>query len=263
MSEENKKEEMEAEVEVSSESGETSNTEEIIDAEVVEPEVVETESEEGKFADESDKPKKGSFWSSRAEEQKNEEDNRKFVKQNFTTKTGGVNLGTAIVVIAIAIGVIFFIFIKEGSWIMDPSEWSEYGWAHRSYVYVELESAAQADQSAGFSLSTPEEISGLSHRSYWIIEDYIYDVRYSADEDSASAIVIHKCAKNDLEEADTNEYTQINVVEVDGIEVTEKGSDGLVQSVTWKDNNYYYQILTSEDAMLEPEYAESLIASIH
>ncbi len=172
----------------------------------------------------------------------------------------GMNIWVAVLLGFALIAIIATIIGKNGKWMIDPDEWGQGG--RRSYIWVEVDNVYQADQGANFSLSAPEEISGYSNKRYWIIQNYIYDIWY-CDEESQAYTIVHKCKKNDLLEADKNVYLQSNIVTVDGIEVNERGADGLVQSATWSNNGYYYQIITGETAKMEREYVESLISKIN
>lgn len=183
-------------------------------------------------------------------------------QQNKTilSRDKGMNMWVAILIAVIAVVTVFMIFRKQGNFLMDPDEWGIGG--PRSYVYVDFQSQTQADQAAGFSLSAPSSINGYSNKTYAIVEDYISDVMY-ADDGGQVAVIVHKCKKNDLEKADTNKYRQTNIVDIDGMEVSLKGSDDLVQSMTWSDGGFYYQVLTADNAMMSEENMTSLLSQIH
>ncbi len=146
----------------------------------------------------------------------------KAVEDAAHKKKKGVPFWAAIVVIIACVGVLAMVLRQNGSLIMDPEDWGIGG--RRSYIYVQLKSASQADKSANFTFAVPDS--------------------------------------NDLETADTNTYRQSNIVNVDGIEVTEKGQDDLVQSATWSAHGYYYQILTRDDNKLDADTIATLIGQI-
>ena len=173
-------------------------------------------------------------------------------------KKKGVPFWAAIVVIIACVGVLAMVLRQNGSLIMDPEDWGIGG--RRSYIYVQLKSASQADKSANFTFAVPDSINGVSNKEYWIVKDYIYDVRYV--DDGTVEYILHKGERNDLETADTNTYRQSNIVDVDGIEATEKGQDDLVQSATWSAHGYCYQILTRDDNMLDVDTIAALIGQI-
>ena len=181
-------------------------------------------------------------------------------KHNTDPKKG-LNIWVVGAILIVCVGILFIVLKKSDSILVDPDEWAEGGWGHRSYIYVELDTASQADKSANFTFHAPEEIKGLTDVEYWIVEDYIYDLRYK-DSDGQTSIILHKCEKNDLESADTATYKQINTVEIDGMEVIEKGADDKVTSVLWKKKGFYYQILTNEAYALDADEIPDLIASI-
>lgn len=185
----------------------------------------------------------------------------KEVKTEKVPQKKGVNLWVAGVFILILFAVVFLVLKKSGSILVDPSEWAKGGWGHRSYVYVELDTSSQADKAANFTFHVPDEIDGLTNKEYWIVDNYIYDVRY-VDDEGQTSIILHKCQKDDLESADTNSYKSINTVDIDGMEVVEKGQDGKVMSVLWKKKNCYYQILTNEAHMLNPEDIPALVQAM-
>lgn len=188
-------------------------------------------------------------------------ESREFVEnRTVLSKERGMNIWVAVLIAVIALAAIFMILKKQGSILMDPDEWGNGG--RRSYVYVDFDSQTQADQAAGFTLSAPDSINGFSDKTYAIVEDYISDVMY-ADEDGKVAVIVHKCRKDDLEEADTNEYRQTNIVDIGGMEVSLKGADDLVQSMMWERDGYYYQVLTASDAMMTEEDMIALLDVIH
>lgn len=200
-----------------------------------------------------------------SEENKNESVTDQEVKDSSAEKKAapskGLNLGMVIVIIGVCVAVLFLIFKKSGSILVDPSEWAKGGGGHRSYIYVELDTASQADKAANFTFHAPQEIKGLTDIDYWIVDDYIYDLRYR-DSEGQTSIILHKCKKDDLESADTSTYRTINTVDIDGMEVIEKGEDGKVKSVLWKKKSFYYQILTNDAYALDPEEIPDLIAAI-
>lgn len=186
--------------------------------------------------------------------------NRDFKEQkSLVNKDKGMSIWVAILVVAGCLVIMGMIFSRQGSILMDPDEWGPGG--KRSYIYVEFESEFEADHAANFDSTTPDTINGYGDKSYAIIEDYIYDTHFK-DEDGNVKIIVHKCKKDSLEEADTNEYKQTNIKDVNGVEVSLKGADDLVQSMTWEKDGYYYQVLTADDAKMSEEDMTALLSQI-
>lgn len=187
--------------------------------------------------------------------------NRDFKEQkSLVSKDKGMNIWVAVLVVVGCLVIMGMVFSKQGSMLMDPDEWGPGG--KRSYIYVEFDSEFEADHAANFDSTTPDSINGCSNKSYAIIEDYIYDTHFK-DSDGNVKVIVHKCKKDSLEEADTNEYKQTNIVNVNGIDVSLKGADDLVQSMTWSDGGYYYQVLTADDAKMSESDMTALVSQIN
>ncbi|MEE8808384.1 MAG: hypothetical protein SOI44_08210 [Lactimicrobium sp.] len=268
MMDEDNKEEMNKEEDSASKAADSADTKENTAAET-KPETDETvnpeteKPEEENTASETDeKPAVAEAQNTKEEtEEKPAEETKETetAKAETESKKKGVPLWAAIVVIVACVGVLAMVLRQNGSLIMDPEDWGIGG--RRSYIYVQLKTPSQADKSANFTFAVPDSINGVSNKEYWIVKDYIYDVRYT-DDDGTVEYILHKCERNDLETADTNTYRQSNIVDVNGIEVTEKGQDDLVQSATWSSHGYYYQILTREDNKLDADTIAALIPEI-
>ena len=187
--------------------------------------------------------------------------NRDFKEQkSLVSKDKGMSIWVAILVVIGCVVVMGMVFLRQGSILMDPDEWGPGG--KRSYIYVEFDSKFEADHAANFDSTTPDSINGCSDKSYAIIEDYIYDTHFK-DSEGKVKYIVHKCKKDSLEEADTNEYRQTNIKDVNGVEVSLKGADDMVQSMTWASGDYYYQVLTAEDAMLSEADMTALLSQIN
>lgn len=218
----------------------------------------ETNTESKEEAEEEKKDEKPMFDFHDPSEQPRELENH---GAKHVSKTKGMSLWMVIVLVVGIFALIFVMFKKNGSILVNPDEWSESSWGRRDYIYVNYDSQTQADYGADFTFNAPSEIKGLSTIEYWAVNKYVYDYRY-LDSDGNTCIILHKCLRDDLEEADDKEYDQNNKVDIDGITVKEKGSNDLVQSALWEKDGYYYQIITSDSYMLTKDEVAELVPKI-
>ena len=124
--------------------------------------------------------------------------------------------------------------------------------------FVDCESAYDVAQLAGLDVTFPESVPGCSERAYQAIEGQLAQCRYSEGDTS---VLIRKGVDDgsgDLS-GDYNEYPEEATVSVGDLEVTERGSDGLVFVAIWAKDGYLYAI--DADGGLDPETIASLVTA--
>lgn len=124
--------------------------------------------------------------------------------------------------------------------------------------FVDCSSAYEAAQLAGFEVNFPESVPGYSQRLYQAIEGQMAQCFYSEGEQS---VLIRKAVDDGSGDisGDYNEYDEVSTVNVEGVEVTEKGTGGLVYCAIWGQDGYLFAI--DADAGLESDVIESLVAA--
>ncbi len=111
--------------------------------------------------------------------------------------------------------------------------------------FVNYETLAEAALAAGFELTAPESISGYDETIIQVMNNEMVQIIFLNGD---SRVIVRKAAGSDDISGDYNEYSETQVVDVDGVSVTIKGNDGAVKLATWTDNGYTYAVV-SDDAM--------------
>ena len=110
--------------------------------------------------------------------------------------------------------------------------------------WTECASEAEAAQLAGFDLTAPDAISGVSEKSWQVMNgedgEVIFEIDYTAGEERAA--YVRKAPGADDVSGDYNEYDEVKTVEADGVSVTMKGTDGLVNLAVWTDGGCSYAL---------------------
>lgn len=122
--------------------------------------------------------------------------------------------------------------------------------------FVDCESAYDVAQLAGFDVTFPESVPGCSERAYQAIAGQLAQCRYSEGD---TGVLIRKGVDDgsgDLS-GDYNEYPEEATVGVGDLEVTERGSEGLVFVAIWERDGYLYAI--DADEGLDPETIANLV----
>lgn len=127
---------------------------------------------------------------------------------------------------------------------------------------------------AGFSLTAPEKIEGYGERTIMAMKDEMIQIVYCnadeqnspSDEDldtvdwekidfSSNEVTIRKAAGNEDISGDYTEYSSINTVMVDEMQVTMRGNDELVYTATWSNGGYTFAVSAgngmSSESMIE------------
>ena len=124
--------------------------------------------------------------------------------------------------------------------------------------FVDCTSAYEAAQLAGFEVTFPESVPGYSQRLYQAIEGQMAQCFYSEGE---QRVLVRKAVDDGSGDisGDYNEYDEVSKADVEGTEVTEKGTGGLVYCAIWSKDGYLFAI--DADAGLESDVIESLVAA--
>lgn len=106
--------------------------------------------------------------------------------------------------------------------------------------FVEHETLAQAVQAAGFELAAPEAVNGSSGRVFRTLEGELLEVVYHKGENEAARV--RKAPGSEDISGDYTVYPQVNVVAVDGNQVTMSGSEGKISLAVWTNSGYTYAV---------------------
>lgn len=140
----------------------------------------------------------------------------------------------------------------------EPTTGGEESTSEVANPFVDCESAYDAAQVAGFDVTFPESVPGCSERAYQAIEGQLVQCRYSEGD---TGVLVRKGVDDgsgDLS-GDYNEYPEVGTVGVGDLEVTERGSEGLVHVAIWARDGYLYAI--DADEGLGPETIADLVGA--
>ena len=111
--------------------------------------------------------------------------------------------------------------------------------------WTDCESMEEAEEKAGFSMEVPDAINDYSMGLIQNLDQEIIQVFYFKD-GSDDSILIRKGTGADDISGDYNEYTETKEVQIDDVQVTEKGNDGTVSLTTWTTEDYTYSVSVPE-----------------
>ena len=110
--------------------------------------------------------------------------------------------------------------------------------------WTDCASKEEAAQLAGFNLTAPDEIAGSSEKAYQVMNsedgETIFEINYAAGEDRAA--YVRKAPGADDISGDYNDYAEVETIEENGVKLTLKGNDGLVNLAVWTDGGYSYAL---------------------
>jgi predicted secreted protein len=115
-----------------------------------------------------------------------------------------------------------------------------------------LEEAASI---AGFTFSAPDQVSGNAVSAIQAIDGRMIQVFYG------DQTLLRKGNGTDDISGDYNEYDETAAVTISGLQVTERGKDGLVMCAVWTDGTYAYAI-DAADQGLDASQIESLVSAM-
>lgn len=118
--------------------------------------------------------------------------------------------------------------------------------------WTDCESMEEAEEKAGFSMEVPDAIGEYSKSLIQTLDQEIIQVFYEKD-GSDDNILIRKGTGSDDVSGDYNEYAETKEVQIEDVQVTEKGNDGTISLAIWKTDEYSYSV--SVPGMTEEEIA--------
>lgn len=137
---------------------------------------------------------------------------------------------------------------EEEPYMNVPNPWFDCG---------TLEDAAKL---AGFSFVVPDRIEGypsilIKAMKEKMIEVFYYDKDFA--EDDHKDVLLRKGVGEEDISGDYNNYPEIKTVTMHGVDVTTRGSDGLVSGAIWTQGGYSYSI--SADDPMTVEQIDNLV----
>lgn len=130
---------------------------------------------------------------------------------------------------------------------------------------VEYDTLEAAEKAAGFEFAVPESIDGYENVSWSVIAEETIQVIYTNAD--GEEITIRKAAGDEDISGDYTIYDDERIQEVDGLQVTMRGSADKVCLAIWTDAGYSYSVMTSDgeglsttDAGMTPEDMSAIVA---
>jgi hypothetical protein len=105
--------------------------------------------------------------------------------------------------------------------------------------FTDCDTLEEAGKLAGFDMTAPDTINGYSERVIRAVAGDMIEAIYRSGEDE---VRIRKAAGSEDISGDYNVYAENNVISVDGLQVTMKGTDGKVNVATWTNSGYTFAI---------------------
>lgn len=109
---------------------------------------------------------------------------------------------------------------------------------------VEYDTLEAAEKAAGFEFAVPEAIDGYENVSWSVIAEETIQVIYTNAD--GEEITIRKAAGDEDISGDYTIYDDERIQEVDGHQVTMRGSADKVCLAIWTDAGYSYSVMTSD-----------------
>ena len=108
--------------------------------------------------------------------------------------------------------------------------------------WQECSSLEEAGKIAGFSFTAPERVDGFSEKYIAAIESDVAEVIFHNGENDENQVSFRKGVGSEDISGDYNQYSSVETQQIDGKDVTVKGSDGMIYTVTWTQGGYAYAI---------------------
>ena len=122
---------------------------------------------------------------------------------------------------------------------------------------TDMATVQEAEEKAGFSFLAPADIEGYEGRKVQVIGDDLIQAVYGDDENS---ICVRKSKQEGDISGDYNEYSEADVITIDGMDITVKGKDGKAYTAVWTDGTYSYSIQASNG--YDPALTEFIVREI-
>ncbi|MBQ8943590.1 MAG: hypothetical protein IJ050_03720 [Clostridia bacterium] len=140
---------------------------------------------------------------------------------------------------------------------------SEPGYEGMANPWQDCSAIEDAVEIAGFNIAVPDRIEGYPETVIQAMDKKMIQVFYcnaSFDYDNAKTVLIRKGTGSEDISGDYNEYPETKTQTMHGVEVTLKGSNGLVNNAVWYQGGFAYSI--SADDGMSAEQIESLVELI-
>ena len=124
--------------------------------------------------------------------------------------------------------------------------------------FVDCTSASEVAQLAGFDVTFPESVPGYPERHYQAIEEQMAQCLYFFEDDKGA--LVRKAVDDGSGDisGDYGEYDEVSTTKIEGADVTQKGTGGLVYCAIWSRDGYLFAIDATYG--LEPDVMEGLVA---
>lgn len=144
--------------------------------------------------------------------------------------------------------------------------------------YVDCDSLAEAEETAGFEIRVPSSISGYTDISYLAVKDSLIQVMYfretedkgeteeeestemvqSSGLDPDEILIRKKVSANNS--TDYSQYDQTSTITVGTEEITLQGSDDIFYVASWQEDDYSFTILCGEG--LDEDHFTAIIRQV-
>lgn len=144
--------------------------------------------------------------------------------------------------------------------------------------FTDCATLEEAVKIAGFDFSSPDTVEGYSQKHIMAVKNELIQIIYTNEDEYSEMseelnnvngeemgferddLLIRKAAGNEDISGDYNEYAEINMVAVGGLQVTMKGDNGKINVAIWTDSEYTFAIVTSN--AISSDKMTELIANI-
>lgn len=128
--------------------------------------------------------------------------------------------------------------------------------------WVDLDSIEEAEKLAGFKFDFPNDIlEGYSQKSIEAVKNDIIQVTY---ENGTNEIILRQSKGDEDISGDTNDYTETNTLELDGLNITTKGSNSKINTTIWSSNDFSYAILSNlEKEGIDSELIKEIVSKVN
>ena len=127
--------------------------------------------------------------------------------------------------------------------------------------FIEYATLEEAEAAVGIKVTVPSKLpEGYTQKVIYAVDDYMVQIIYSNGEND----ICFRQAKGagDIS-GDYNEYSEVNTVTINGMEVTTKGNDSKVNVAIWTSGDYAFSIETGTlSTGIEKDIMTEMINSI-
>ena len=117
--------------------------------------------------------------------------------------------------------------------------------------WQECDTLEEAGKLAGFPFTAPETVEGFDEKYIAAIPGDVAEVIFSSKENENLEVMFRKGTGDEDISGDYNTYENMDTKEMDGKNVTIKGTEGLVYTATWVQDGFSYAISAREGVSVE------------